>query len=103
MLHVTQPAIRQLKALIREHPEDPVVRISVQDVPEDRVAFRITLESAPQPEDTLQDCEGLVLAIEAQSASRLDGVTLDYLEHGGFKFLHPQPPDVTKLRLINLN
>jgi hypothetical protein len=34
----------------------------------------------------------VTIATEARSAARMDGVTLDYREPGGFRFIHPDPP-----------
>ena len=103
MITVTQSAIRQLRALIVDHPEDPIIRITVKDLNEERVAFSITLEATPQPDDEVQRIYDLTVAIEASSAPRMDGVTLDYVEPDGFKFLHTQSADDDKLRIINLN
>lgn len=86
---MTPSTIHQLRKLIAEHPEDPIVRLTVKEMDETRLRFRITLEVAPQPDDEVQVCDGLTLAIDARSAPRLDGITLDYQELEGFKFLHP--------------
>ena len=51
MVTVTWSAVQKLKALIVEHPDDPVVRLTLRDVDETRLAFSITLESAPRPDD----------------------------------------------------
>ncbi|MBI4401811.1 MAG: hypothetical protein HY581_09290 [Nitrospirae bacterium] len=103
MIIVTLSAIRKLKALILEHPEDPIVRVGIKDLDEARLAFSITLERVPQPDDEIQHIDGLTVAVAASSALRLDGVTLDYLAHEGFKFLHPTERELPRLDLFNLN
>ena len=106
MIKVTKSAVVKLKALIVEHPEDPIVRVKVRDLDEARLTFNITLENKTQPDDQIQELDGLTVAVEAQSAPRMDGITLDYQESGGFKFIHPEPTehkDTFKLDLINLN
>jgi Fe-S cluster assembly iron-binding protein IscA len=103
MIHVTPSAIDKLKALLFEHPEEQVVRITVKDIDEHRLTFGITLEEATQVDDEIQEIEGVTVAVEGQSAARMDGMTVDYGEPGGFKFLHPPEPDELILRLPNLN
>lgn len=103
MVNLTASAIHQLKSLIEEHPEDPYVRLALMDLDERRLVLSITLEDQPQPDDQLQDCEGLTLAIAANSAPRMRGATLDYREPGGFRILHPESEDDDNIPLINLN
>jgi len=93
MIALTPSAIQQLKRLIAEHPEDPIVRLTLEDLDETRLGLRMTLESSLQPDDEVQDCNGLIVAIHARSAPRMDGVTMDYQEPGGFRFLHPTEGD----------
>jgi Fe-S cluster assembly iron-binding protein IscA len=89
MIHLTSSAILKLKALILEHPDDPLVRIELRDISDQRLMFSITLEDRLRSDDLVQDCEGLTVAISAESAQRLDGVTVDYQDPGGFSFQHP--------------
>lgn len=103
MLNVTSAALLQLKALMLEHPDDPIVRVSLADLDDERLAIRITLEDAIHPDDHVQDIEGLTVVVAAASAPRIDGVTLDYVEPGGFRFIHPEPRDEFKLDLFDLN
>ena len=93
MIVVTLPAIEKLKALLVEHPEDHVVRIIVKDLDDHRLAFSLTLEETAQPGDEIQVIAGLKVAIEQQSAPRMDGMTMDYREPVGFRFLHPATTD----------
>ena len=88
MITVTLAAIAQLKAIQVHHPEDPIIRISVRDVDDSRLSFSITLEAHTQPDDDIQQVEGLTIAVDRQSAPRMERVTVDYTEADGFRFLH---------------
>lgn len=101
MIHMTQPAVEKLQALIEEHPEDPIVRLAIQDRDDKTLIFSITLEESVTQEDSVLDIEGLIIAIDGAYAQRLEGVTVDYDENGGFRFHHPEPPDSFKLHLIH--
>jgi Fe-S cluster assembly iron-binding protein IscA len=103
MLNVTIAAIEKLKALIAEHPEDPIVRITLKDLDETRLSFNIVLDNCAQPEDDVQELDGVTIAVDGKSAPRMDGITLDYREPDGFKFLHPDDPGLIKLTLPQLN
>ncbi|GJL50093.1 MAG: hypothetical protein NPIRA01_13200 [Nitrospirales bacterium] len=106
MVKVTQSAITKLKDLVVEHPEDPIVRIKVQDQDEQKITFSITLEDKVQPDDEVQEIDQLMIAVEANSAPRMKGVVLDYQEGQGFSFEHPETPghhDDFPLNIINLN
>jgi len=54
MLNLTWTAIERLRKLIEEHPEDPVVRITLRDLDDQRLSLAITLEPAIQEEDEVQ-------------------------------------------------
>ena len=88
MIAITVAAIAKLKALQVDHPEDPVIRISVRDLDDSRLSFSITLEANTRPEDDVQPVDGLTIAIDRRSVPGMEGVTLDYTEAGGFRFLH---------------
>lgn len=101
-MKLTKPALDRLKALIVEHPKDPIVRVQVKDVDDRRLAFSITLEDRVQPDDQAQAIDGLTIAVPAVSAARMDGLTMDYEEPNGFKFHHSdQQNDIPPF--INLN
>lgn len=57
MIHITPPAVEKLKALIEEHPEDPIVRLAVRDRDDKVLIFSITLEDAVTQEDSVLDIE----------------------------------------------
>ena len=100
MIHITQPAVEKLQALIDEHPEDPIVRLAIRDRDDHALIFSITLEDAVTQEDSVLDVKGLIIAIDGSYASRMEGVTIDYDDHAGFRFHHPEPPNPFKLNLI---
>ena len=88
MMTLTLAAIAQLKAIQVHHPEDPIVRISVRDLDDSRLSFSITLEANTQPDDDVQHIDGLKIVVDRRSATRMEGVTVDYTEADGFRFLH---------------
>ncbi len=102
-MKLTQSAVERLKALIREHPEDPIVRVQVKDLDEQRLSFSITLEDRVQPDDQEQTVDGLTMAIPSASAVRMNGITMDYQEPGGFLFHHSDQQDDPRLNVISLN
>ena len=77
MLNLTWTAIERLRKLIEEHPEDPVVRITLRDLDDQRLSLAITLEPAIQEEDEVQHIEGLTIALERSSVRRTNGMTVD--------------------------
>ena len=106
MIKMTQLAVEKLQALIIEHPEDSIVRVKVRDKDEDQLTFSITLEHETQSDDDVQEIHGLTIGVEAQSASRMDGMTIDYQESEGFKFRHPETHEQQnplKLDFFNMN
>ncbi len=90
MIALTLAAIAQLKAIQVHHPQDPVVRISVHDLDDSRLSFSITLEATPRPDDDVRQIDGLTIAVDRRSAPRMEGVTMDYSEATGFRFLHDE-------------
>ena len=103
MIKITQSAVQHLKALILAHPEDPIVRVQVKDLDDRRLTFNITLEDKVQPDDEVQIIHGLTVVVAGASSARLEGITMDYQEPGGFKFHHAEPQEDFRLDLINLN
>jgi Fe-S cluster assembly iron-binding protein IscA len=88
MIAVTVAAIAKLKAIQVNHPQDLVVRISVRDLDDSRLSFSITLEANTRPDDDVQQVDGLTIAVDRRSTPRMEGVTVDYTEADGFRFLH---------------
>ena len=102
-MKLTRSAVERLKTLVRDHPEDPIVRVQVKDVDEQQLAFSITLEHQVQSDDKARTIDGLTVAIPSASPIRLDGITMDYQEPDGFKFHHSDHQDDLRLDFINLN
>ena len=94
MLNLTWTAIERLQKLIEEHPEDPLVRITLRDLDDQRLSLAITLEPAAQEEDEVQHIEGLTIALDRSSVHRTNGMTVDYREEKGFSFVHPPAEDL---------
>lgn len=88
MMTLTLAAIAQLKAIQVHHPEDPIVRISVRNLDDSRLSFSITLEATTEPDDDIQQVDGLTLVVDRRSVARMEGVTVDYTEAAGFRFIH---------------
>jgi Fe-S cluster assembly iron-binding protein IscA len=103
MISLTEQAVMKLKVLILEHPEDPIVRLMVRDLDEGRLSYNITLEDKVQPDDEVQEVKGLTVAVEGQSAPRMQGITLDYQEPDRFTFIHPEQEGNPKLDVFNWN
>ena len=102
-MKLTRSAVERLKTLIREHPEDPIVRVQVKDLDEQRLSFGITLEDRVQPDDHAQIVDGVTVATPSVSAARMDRVTMDYQEPGGFKFHHSDQQNDLRLNVISSN
>ncbi len=106
MIKVTKSAVEKLQALIIEHPEDPIVRVKVSDRDDHKLTFSITLDDQTQPEDEVQEIQGLTLAVDGQCVARMDGITIDFQESEGFKFKHPDPHEhqsPIELDFFNMN
>ena len=91
---LTPSAVRRLKTLLSEHPEESRVRLSIIQENENKIVHRITLEDAASEEDRVQDCDGITIVMDPSTARRMDGVILDYAETGnktGFRFRHAEP------------
>lgn len=99
MIHLTESALRRLKTLLLEHPDESLVRVAIVREGETSLTHRITLEDEPAEEDHIQEQDGLRVVMDPATAARMRGVTLDFSAEGekqGFIFLHPDaPPDET--------
>ncbi|HEY7531173.1 MAG TPA: iron-sulfur cluster biosynthesis family protein [Nitrospiraceae bacterium] len=105
MISITKAATARLKAIQTEHPEDPIVRISVRDLDESRLSFSITLEATAKPDDMVQHINDMTVALDRSSVPRLEDVTLDYSREGGFRFVHGEQggPSSPLLSMPSLN
>ncbi|MDF0675635.1 MAG: hypothetical protein P0120_15030 [Nitrospira sp.] len=57
-MKLTRSAVERLKALSVVYPEDPIVRVQVKDVDDQRLAFSITLEDRAEPDIEYTDPSG---------------------------------------------
>jgi hypothetical protein len=48
------------------------------------------LDANTQPDDAVQEIDGLTIAVDRRSAPRVEKVTVDYTEATGFCFLHDE-------------
>ena len=101
MIQIRPVAAEKLRQLLSEHPGESVVRIVLHEPEAGSRSFQISLDASPHPQDVVQDTEGLVICLEGQNAARMRGVTLEYAEPEGFRFIHPPPEEDGDL--INLN
>ena len=70
-------------------PSDRACRARLARLAHDsRLCFSITLEANTQPDDDVHQVDGLTIAVDRRSAPRMEGVTVDYREADGFRFLH---------------
>ncbi len=60
----------------------------MRDLDDSRLSFSITLEAQTSPDDDIQQIDGLTVVVDRQSAPRMEGVTVDYTEAAGFRFIH---------------
>ncbi len=103
MVKLTSSAATRLKQLMREHPDDPIVRVTLTDLDETRLACNITLDDHAHEGDQVQTVDGLTVAVEGRSAARMEGVTVDFQPTRGFTIVHPPAHDDGELKLIHLN
>ena len=82
-------ATDKIKAIMREHPEDPIVRIATRNLTKSKLQYSITLEGVTQPNDNVQEINEITVVIEERSAPMMDGVTIDFDDIKGFTFIHP--------------
>lgn len=93
MITLTENAVKAVSQFIAGS-ERPVtgLRIMVQGGGCSGFQYGLKLEEAAQAEDTVVECDGIKVFIDAGSAPMLSGVTLDFLdglEKSGFKFDNP--------------
>ena len=92
MLTVTDSAVQQLQALVREQ-EDPAkgLRIFVEKGGCAGMQYGMTLDR-PQEQDRVIESGGVKVIVDPESATFLEGVTIDYsddLAGAGFRIKNP--------------
>lgn len=93
MIHLTPAAIAEVNR-IRAKQSNPnaVVRLGVKSGGCAAFYYTIELTEAIEPNDQVQSCDNIQVAIDPDSWSYLEGLKLDYTEDlmgGGFRFDNP--------------
>ncbi|OLP16544.1 hypothetical protein BST81_20295 [Leptolyngbya sp. 'hensonii'] len=93
MIHLSKTAIKEVMRLKSRNVEsDAFFRVSVQVGGCLGLSYTMQFVESAAPDDRLHNAEGIQIAIDAQSFSYLDGLTLDYSEDlmgGAFRFHNP--------------
>ena len=98
ILEVSEAATSKMRSAMRgeQLTDDSAVRVTVQEL---GAAFRYQLEFVKKderrPEDATVEADGVLLLIDAESAPRLSGATLEYVDDvsgSGFRFDNPNRP-----------
>lgn len=94
MIHLSQTAIGEVKRIRSKHSNTQALfRLAVQPGGCADFYYTLTLDEATAPDDQLFNCDGIQIAVDAQSWKYLEGLNLDYSEDlmgGGFRFNNPQ-------------
>jgi iron-sulfur cluster assembly protein len=98
---MTEIAELRLRTFLRatataESTVDRGIRLSIKDGGCSGYEYAIDVAETPQPGDLLENQGALRVYVDAQSASLLDGVVIDYVEglvESGFKFTNPHATD----------
>lgn len=93
MIHLSQSAIEEVMRL-RSRQRNPQIffRLGVQAIGCSGLSYVTKFDEVLQPEDQIYDCDGIQVAIDSQSLTYLNGLTLDYSEDlmgGSFRFHNP--------------
>ena len=93
MIDVTDTASDKIQGIMTEQGEEQsVLRIIVTGMGCSGPQYMMTLDSDQQEDDTLTDLGNLRLLMDEDTASILDGSTIDYLEtleRSGFTIVNP--------------
>lgn len=98
---LTEIAELRLRTFLRatattESTLDRGIRLSVKDGGCSGYEYAIDITETPKPGDLLEDQGAVKVYVDAQSASLLEGVVIDYVEglvESGFKFTNPNATD----------
>ena len=92
-VQLSPAAIAEVNRIRSKHPNpETVFRLGVQTGGCAEFHYILSLEEGVPSGDRLINCEGVQVAIDAQSWPYLEGLTLDYTEDlmgGGFRFDNP--------------
>ena len=93
-INLTQAAASEIKRLQskRRNANAQLFRLAVQSGGCSGISYTFGFDEAVKPDDTLYECNGIAVLVDAQSLTYLNGLTLDYSEDlmgGGFRFYNP--------------
>lgn len=94
MIHITTQAAKQVRDLVTEKntSEETGLRLAIERGGCAGLQYAMTL-GPRKLEDTLVECDGAKIFIDAQSSDQLAGCTLDYEEElagSGFRIINPK-------------
>ncbi len=93
MIHITQAAASEIqRAKAKNANPGALFRLAALSGGCADWYYSLSLSDQPHEGDHLLDCQGIQIAVAAQSWSQLDGLKLDYSEDlmgGGFRFHNP--------------
>lgn len=93
MINITPTATREVLRLKSKQKNANVwFRLRVQSGGCCSWYYQMTFDPTPGPDDQVYNCGEIQVIVDAQSLTRLEGLTLDYSEDlmgGGFRFNNP--------------
>jgi iron-sulfur cluster assembly protein len=93
MIYLSHSAIDEVKRLQSKYQKsDMALRLGVQSSGCSGMSYQMEFEQELQPNDQIYEFGGMRVAVDSQSLSYIDGLTLDYTEDlmgGGFRFHNP--------------
>lgn len=93
MIHLSHSAVEEILRLkLRQQNSEVFFRLSIQPVGCFGRSYLTKFDQVLQPEDQVYECNGIKVAIDPNSLTHLQGLTLDYSEDlmgGGFRFHNP--------------
>jgi iron-sulfur cluster assembly accessory protein len=94
MIGFSAAAVQEVQRLRRRHPgqEQAFLRLSIQPTGCAGFSYQLEFSDHQDSGDRIFDCDGIRVAIDAQSLPYLEGLTLDYSEDlmgGSFRFNNP--------------
>lgn len=94
MIHLSPPAVKEIKRLLSKQPNSNVFfRLQVQAGGCSGLLYDMKFDEALKLDDQMYNCAGIPVVIDIQSLNYVSGLTLDYSEDlmgGGFRFHNPQ-------------
>ena len=93
MIHLSHSAVEEILRLkLRQQTPQVFFRLGVQPIGCSGLSYLTRFDEHLQTDDQLYDCNGIQVAIDANSLTHLQGLTLDYSEDlmgGSFRFHNP--------------